>query len=194
MSEHEVIPSFPQDPAQITRRLERARRSGCVLLADCSGSMANLDRGLERRIERLAKVLAQVLAKTRLEALVAFHDYPQDLALTGHVRLPEPFGGTNLWSALDYALDLRPPFTKLVVLSDGWPNDPEAALNSARRAFPRPIGAYFIGSDEDQSALEFMRRLAHCGGPGSHWDRYDLAQTDQVAHELLLRITDQRSS
>ena len=189
MSEDGLIQRFPQDHKEIVKLLQRTRRPGPVLLADCSGSMARLDGGPLRRIERLAQVLANLLGRVRLEALIAFSDHVREIPLVGRISLPSPSGGTALHLALDYVADLTPMPTRLFVLSDGVPDWPDNALDVARRRIhPMPIEAFYIGPDEDERALRFMRDLASCGGPGSSWGHYDLKQPELIAEDIRLRI------
>lgn len=214
MSDYDHLPAFPQDPAAIAARLARARRAGVVALVDVSSSMAAGDRaGTEsqtfvadgqtywagepkpgtKRIERLAKVLGYVLTRHKLEALIAFADHPEEIPLTGMIRLPEPNGSTNLAAAIEMAGGLAPKPTKLIVLSDGAPNSEELALRAMRALRPMPCDAYFIGAEGDAGALAFMEKLAGAGGPGGTWGHWDLAEAEKVAQSMALRITDQRS-
>ena len=202
---------YPRDSTQVPvlRRVIRPEEipTGAVLLADCSYSMAWGDDGRydrmgvqqpdftpagSRRIDRLARVLAYVLTYTRLQALVAFADAPVELPVSGRVALPEPSGGTALDLALEHVARMRPRPLKCMVLSDGSPNSPEAALTAARLLKPMVIDAFYLGPDEHAEALAFMRALAACGGPGGKSGRFDLCEPLQVAETIRLRLTDQR--
>ena len=179
--------------AKIVRRNEDSKRPGAVLLADLSGSMAFSDfPDTLRRVDRLAQVLSYVLSRVRLQALVGFNDWPFVVELGASVRLPEPEGGTALHLALDSVAGMLPVPERVIVLSDGVPNDVEWALAAARTLRPMPIDAYFCGREGDLAALEFMKQLAEAGGPGGRWDRWSLSQPSLVAEELRLRIAGPR--
>lgn len=188
MADHDGLPVPKQETA--VGRLRRVRRAGPTLLIDCSGSMAATDGGELRRIDRLARVLAQLLSTHRLQALLAFNDFVSDLALSGHISVPEPYGGTNLTLALMSVRDLTVRPTRLIVLSDGLPNDPLSALDVARSLVLK-TDAYFVGSDHDSQALRFMRDLAEAGAPGGTSGHFDLSQPERVAAALRRQLTDQ---
>jgi hypothetical protein len=80
----------------------------------------------------------------------------------------------------------------VLVLCDGHPSDELAALGAAARLRPVPIDGYFVGSDTDRYALDFMRRLSEAGGPGGRWGKFNLGDHYRLGTELLLAITDQR--
>lgn len=196
----------PRDSSQalVLRRVVRPEEvpTGAVLLADCSYSMAMRDdavTGIEswdgsgpRRIDRLAKVLAYVLTYTRLQALVAFGDAPMELPVSGRVALPEPSGGTALDLALEHVARMRPEPVRVMVLTDGQPNSPEAALAAARLLKPAVIDGYYVGAEGDEVALAFLAELAACGGPRGKSGRFDLFSPLAVAETIRLRLTDQR--
>lgn len=172
-------------------------RAGTVLLADCSGSMCTVDNAPAvgmgaRRIDRLAEILGYLLSRVRLQGLICFHDVPEPIVLAGNVVIPEPCGGTALHLALRHVRqETRPVPSRLIVICDGHPDEPLGALREATLLNPIPIDAYFCGNDRDTTAVDFMRRLSEAGGPGGRWGKFDLSQTQAVAEQLRLRITDQ---
>jgi len=186
-------------PRRVERRGEPV--TGAVFLADCSYSMDERDgpRGDitswtshgtgPRRIDRLAKVLDYVLRRVRLRALVCFSDVPEEVTLRGRVLLPEPSGGTALHLALDYVGGMVPPPERVIVLSDGSPNDVGLALAAGRRLAPMVIDAYYVGADGDRLALQFMADLAACGGAGGKSGVFDLAEPELVGEAVVLRLT-----
>lgn len=179
------------------RRVARpvAPMMGAVILADVSSSMDDRDGsqfGMNlppRRIDRLAQVLDYLLKRVRVQALIGFSDFPEEILLSGRVVLPEPHGGTGLDVAMEYVFGLRPRAERLFVLSDGWPNNPRKALEWAKRLRPMVIDAYYIGPDGLDAGAEFMRQLASAGGPGGksgHFDMFDPTLLGSELHRRLL--------
>jgi hypothetical protein len=77
-------------------------------------------------------------------------------------QLPVPQGGTALHLALERAAELCPG--EVVVISDGAPNDAEAALAAARK-LPGVVQAIFVGDEvRNREAVQFMTRLARENG------------------------------
>ncbi len=124
-----------------------------VILCDVSSSMAG------ERIKRLKEALRSLWAtmpRCRLLAF-SFRVWP----IESPERMPEPSGNTALHLALEEARLLRP--AKTIVISDGHPDDAEAAINVAGK-IPGVIDICFVGSDGDRQAIRFMNRLARIGG------------------------------
>lgn len=158
-----VIAQAAQAPAEtgaVERFARRVRDAGTaqVILLDVSGSMADLAGG-RRKIEILRDALAATLPASPGATLIAFASRPEPLASLA--ALPEPHGGTALHLALDAAAVHRPRHT--LVVSDGQPDDAQAALDAAERLTGR-IDVIYVGSDSDAAAVAFMRRLARTGG------------------------------
>jgi len=163
--------------------------TSAVILADVSGSMDRLE-GSRRRIDRLQDILRQVLPDVPAARLIAFGSVPIELRgfEPNALGLPEPAGGTALHSALELvARGPRP--TRIVLISDGNADDPQAALAAARALAPVTIDALYCGPDDDRAALGFMRSLSLAGGrPGISGAR-SLAAPKALADELKLRLT-----
>jgi hypothetical protein len=159
-----------------------------VILADVSGSMDRIE-GSRRRIDLLQDILRQVLPDVPGARVIAFGSVPTEIhGFEPHtLGLPPPAGGTALHLAL--ALVTKGPRpTRIVVVSDGRPDDPQAALTAARALAPLVIDALYAGPDGDSTALGFMRALSFAGGrPGVSGAR-SLANS-QLADELRLRLT-----
>lgn len=188
--------NLPTDEANrklVRVTVSRRPRAGAVLLADCSSSMDICDTmGGLRRIDHLAQVLQYILSRVRLQSLIAFNYCPFEIPLVGRITLPEPEGGTALDLALKHVLELEPRPTRCIVLCDGEPNNQQAALVAASALAPMPIDAYYVGSDHDLAAADFMARLARAGGPGGRTGKFALGDVYRIGEELILAITDQR--
>ncbi len=129
------------------------------VLLDTSGSMCELS-GTRRRINVLRDVLTVTLREAPAR-LFAFNSYTREL--DGPDALPEPSSGTVLHEALILLAAFRPD--PLIVISDGSPHDPEAALVAARNLHTT-IRTVFVGNDTDHNAVAFMRALAWCSNDG----------------------------
>jgi hypothetical protein len=161
-----------------------------VVLLDRSGSMAGAS-GSQRSIDLAAEMLSRLLIECPTVRVVAFGSTVTEL--TGlepgpSLRLPEPGGGTRLDLAFDHIAGGKRP-RRIVVLTDGMPDDAEGALAAARRCAPVRIDALYTGRDGDWRALGFMRQLAMAGGPMGISGRRDLANPLALARELQLRLS-----
>jgi hypothetical protein len=154
----------------------------CVLL-DTSGSMSSLV-GRQRRIDVLAGILRTVLPQTPGARLFAFDSVVREIEPTAPV--PEPGGGTNLHAALTQIAPLAP--VTVIVVSDGVPDDADAAFAAARKLRCR-IVTYFAGDEHDHRAVAFLRALAWQSADGlGHAAIADLRDAPKLAAELTLRL------
>lgn len=132
-----------------------------AVVVDCSYSMENADsRGGRRRIdvarEELAKLQAQHPGKL---AIIGFSQRAR--FLPGGV-VPEPETNTDLAGALAYARRVDGTGLALVVITDGLPDLPDAALAEAHR-FSCRIDVVFVGDEADAGAQRFCKLLARSG-------------------------------
>jgi len=161
--------------------LVKARTQRALLLVDCSGSMADTIRhGEERKIDALRKVVS-TLRETRAFPMAAF-----GVRCAGQVEVvdtvPEPQGGTPLDLAIEFAT--AQGANKLVVVTDGEPNDERMALRAAS-AFGGPIDVFYIGDGNDRG-YRFCVELAKqtggtCGLTDLNGDKKALAGKIQLA-------------
>jgi len=128
--------------------------SAVVILCDLSGSM----RG--KRISRLKEALESLWATMPRSRLIGFGDKVRTYAAPEDLP-DEPSGSTPMTAALDMALVLRP--AKVIVISDGQPDNEETALELAGK-IPGVIDIVFCGDDKDRSGITFMHKLARVGG------------------------------
>lgn len=158
-----------------------------VALVDTSGSMVQREGG-RRRIDLLADVLQQVLTADPAIRVITFGSVPEELTgVEPNRRLPEPCGSTALHLALERVAQGPHP-SRLVVISDGSPDDPPAALVAAKALAPVIIDAYYVGPDDDRAAIGFMRALSLAGGRPGVAGLRSLARPDALAAEIRLRL------
>ena len=120
-----------------------------------------VDGTARRRIDILAETVAAVLPNFPGCRVLGFSS--GIVWIDRGVRVPEPAGGTALHLALEVLLPLRPE--RIVVISDGEPDDSAAALAAARR-LGCAISTYYCGDDGNHAAIAFLRALAWCSADG----------------------------
>ena len=134
-----------------------------LILLDLSGSMESADTptGETRR-----KVATEHLIKLQKShggkvALFSFADY----IVPCPSGLPQDCGGsTNLHKALEYLKQYDDAGMKIIVISDGSPNDPEKCLKIAS-TFVNRIDVIFVGSETDYDrGRKFLEELARVTG------------------------------
>lgn len=146
----------PVSGATEQARQVRLRPRAAFVLADVSASMAE-SAGARRKIDVLDEALGPVRGNARL---IAFGAEPREIE-PGR-PLPWPSGSTALHLAL--AMIARHNPTHVLVISDGHPDDPRAALMAADRLGPVRIDVIYCGPEGDYVGIDFMRRLARGGG------------------------------
>lgn len=133
-----------------------------VILVDCSGSMAVRDsKGGESRYD----VACQELARLQ-------HDIPGKLAVIAFstdvefspAGVPRYMGGsTDLAGALRFAKVADLPGMRFFVISDGYPDNPQKALDIAR-FYKATISTIYVGPENDPEGLQFLEQLAAAAG------------------------------
>lgn len=145
-----------------------------VVIVDTSGSMAikdAVDGDVDRKDHpsgqtntsrynaacwELTKLQADLPGKV---AVIAFSDHAE-FCPSG---VPRNIGaGTAMHKALDFIKVADGTGIKLILISDGQPDDPQRTLDIAR-TFTSKIDTIFIGRGGDSGA-EFLRRLAEATG------------------------------
>jgi hypothetical protein len=139
--------------------------------------------GGKRRIDVLADILRVVLPVEPEARLIAFSDTVVEIATPS--ELPQPNGSTALHAALQYAAPLNP--RRLIIISDGEPDDRGAALRAAR-AFHCRIDSFHAGDEDDRGAISFLRNLSLMGAPGGRASVTDLRHPDRLAGALRLLL------
>lgn len=152
-----------------------------VVLCDTSSSMGEFAGG-RTRIDILRDVLKGIVPEHFTGQVWEFNSFLSKVPGPPY-RPGVPSGGTDLAGALKEFLEagLRP--RPLIVISDGIPNDGEAALKEARK-LKTFIITRFVGPDEDFAAIAFMRALAWCSDDGlgdaqvHSWERPEALRSD----------------
>jgi hypothetical protein len=156
-------------------------------LLDTSGSMDSPVAGGKRRIDVLADILRVVLPDAPEARLIAFSDTV--VAIAAPADLPEPSGSTALHAALEYATRLRP--RRVIIISDGEPDDRGAALRAAR-ALHCPVDAFHAGPEDDHAAIAFLRNVCLSGHGVGRTTVADLRDPAKLAGELRLLLAGPR--
>ena len=152
-------------------------RVGRALLCDVSASMGE-PAGRLRRIDVLRAVLDRLgdVLSDSSTTLMAFSSRPT--VCRDAADLPGPSGSTDLDAAFRH--DGMQRMTHVVVLSDGYPDDPAAALQAAR-SNGAPVDAVYCGSPADGRGRAFLRKVAEVTGGRFMEASYD---APNAAHRL----------
>jgi hypothetical protein len=110
----------------------------------------------EAACEELATLQASIPGKV---AVVAFSD---DVRFVWGGKPPFMSGGTDMAAALQFVEPADGCGMRLVLISDGEPNDPAATLTVAR-GFTSPIDTVFVGPEGGRGAA-FLRQLSSLAG------------------------------
>lgn len=128
-----------------------------IILVDVSGSMGGTP--YEQACAELKKLQADLPGKV---AVIAFADRPE-FAPSGRPRYIG--SGTDLARALGFVHVADGCGIRFIVISDGYPNDADAALKQARK-FQSRIDTIFVGTPGDAGEA-FLKQLAAASG-GQH--------------------------
>lgn len=131
--------------------------SQVVLLCDLSGSMESQANGGRTRFQALVKAVGELLEQEPEAKVVCFNGKAW---VTKDISEESPDGGTNLAEGFRKVQTLNPTHT--IVVSDGQPNNADAAIAAARLT-PGVISMIYVGPDEDKGAIAFMERLTRVG-------------------------------
>ena len=134
-----------------------------LLIVDMSGSMGDDDApGGKSRYEAAESELLRLQEQNPGKlAVIAFSD-TAEFAPTG---IPRRMGGnTNLAGALRFVKPADGTGVRFIVISDGQPDDEQAALDVAR-TFESRIDCVYIGPESDYGGgRAFLKRLAKSAG------------------------------
>lgn len=128
-----------------------------IVLVDVSGSMFTADApGGRRRYDFACSELARV--QHDLPGRVAVVAFSSDAEFIPGGVPPFDGGSTNLTAALRF---VRPAdgTVKFIVISDGFPDNPDSALNVASM-FTSQIDTVYCGPESDRRGRDFLAQLA----------------------------------
>jgi Mg-chelatase subunit ChlD len=133
----------------------------CLVMVDVSASMAETDAGNGlSRFEAANEQLRRLQNENAGEIAVCAFSNRAEFCPSGVPVFQR--GMTDLCAALDMLKMADGCGIKLVLISDGEPNDEEAALKAAAK-FTSKIDTIFVG-DETGSGREFLRKLSAATG------------------------------
>lgn len=151
-------------PGGKTEKLPEPERARAFLLIDCSSSMSGSK--LKQAISGALGFASDALRKNYAIGLISFASDAEVLCLpeasfpdlATRVERLSACGTTNMSDGIDKAaveLLKAPGVRAMVVVTDGVPDSPEAALAAARRAKEAGIDIIAIGTDDaDRTFLE----------------------------------------
>lgn len=163
MSNTQLVRGSLQDVA-ISNRQSLAKAfmgAEALVLVDISGSMTALDaQGGRSRFSVASDQLVRLQKEQPGKIAVIPWSSTAYFAPSG---LPsEPCGGTDLVRALNFIKPADGCGLKIIVISDGEPNDEQRALNLASQ-FKSKIDTIYIGP-ENGYGREFLRKLSQVSG------------------------------
>jgi len=158
--------------------LRGERRS--LLLVDVSSSMSEPIRAGGTKISALRVVVAS-MRETHPVPVAAFGGAVGVIVVDS---IPSPSGGTPLTDAIQFGQ--REGATHLVVVTDGYPDNPHTALDAARE-FGRPIDVVYIGDGNDEGS-RFAAELARI--TGGTCSLTDLGKPKELAGKIVLMLGD----
>lgn len=134
-----------------------------VVIVDTSGSMGSQDSTAGRsRYEQACKELATLQESMPGKiGVISFNDTAT--FCPGGVPL-QPHFGTNIAAALKFAkiADI-PGGMRFILISDGAPDNPEAAMAEARKYHNR-IDTIYVGPESNPTGRDFLQRLSAASG------------------------------
>lgn len=147
------------------------------LLLDISSSMNSEMRNGKKKIEGLREVVREVKTRGPVQMAV-FPPHNSAGAAEFVTSVPHPHGGTPLAQAIEWCK--IEGANRLVVVSDGAPDDREGAKEKAK-AFGGRIDVVYVGNPGGKGAI-FLKELAEMTG-GSHFNG-DLSTPKELAPRI----------
>jgi len=137
---------------------------GCdvIILVDTSGSMGACDStGGRSRYDQACYELAQL--QGNLPGKIAVLSFATQVVFCPNGEPLFLNGGTRLTEALEFAKVADVEGIQFIVISDGEPNKPNAALMVARE-YNNKIDTIYVGPEERPSGRDFLQQLAKASG------------------------------
>jgi hypothetical protein len=148
--------------------------SGSMVMTDCQNNRSRYDLACEQLI-RLQRDLPGKIG------VISWNDYARFCA--GGIPT-SPCGGTDMAGVLKFVKPADNTSIKLILISDGEPDDEDKALKLASQ-FKSKIDCIFVGP-ESSPGREFLRRLAMAtGGISVSQSVADIANLQQTVTKLL---------
>jgi len=152
-----------------------------IVIVDTSGSMGQTDGTERTRYERACAELEKVQAT--MPGKICVISFSDD-CLFCPSGIPWDYRcGTDLAKALKFAKVADVPDMRFIVISDGSPDDEQAALDIARK-YKNHIDTIYIGS-KNRSGQDFLARLAQASGGISAKD-FSAHQLSNTVYGLLI--------
>jgi len=154
-----------------------------VALLDVSASMNNRDGfNSETRYKKACNQLAKLQSDNPGKVCLICFDSDQSFEPSGIAR--RPGSSTNIAGALSFVHKADNTGLKFIVISDGEPDDDEAAIAMAQQ-FKSMIHTIYIGPEGGYGA-DFLKRLsAATGGLFSNSGTAGIGQLSQTVQNLL---------
>lgn len=151
MSTKQIVPS--------NAALTTSRRTPLIVLADVSLSMRDINGSGKSAWQDMKDALTAVLSRRDDYTLYAFSD---DLTRCESPKtIPPPQMTTRLAPAIREAGKHEPE--TVLIITDGFPDDPANALDEAKNLGWAKIDVLFVGPNH-RDAIDFCERLARNGG------------------------------
>jgi len=132
----------------------------CIVLVDTSGSMGMSDGMENTRYERACDELKKI--QNSMPGKICVISF-SDETMFCPSGVPWDYGsGTDLARALKFSKIADVPDMRFIVISDGQPDDPQAAINAANQ-YNNRIDTIFIGGSSNEGQA-FLERLANASG------------------------------
>ena len=134
----------------------------CLVLVDVSGSMEAQDaQGNKSRYEAACSELASL--QNDMPGKIAVIAFSKQTVFCPNGTPLNMGGGTDLAGALKFAKVADVPDMRFVVISDGQPDSPSAALAMAKD-YQNRIDTIYCGPELSPFGREFLVELAKCSG------------------------------
>lgn len=160
------------------KSLVKATAETVMLLIDTSGSMSDSLTGGMRKIDGLRKSVQDINPLDNGVPMIAFGG-PHDAQVRFVDKIPDPDGSTPLHVAIPYAREYGA--TRIVVISDGHPDDSESSSEEAKK-FGGQIDVVYVGNPGDQGST-FLDQLALLTGGKRH--EGDLGDTKKLTGMII---------
>lgn len=134
----------------------------CVVLVDTSGSMGSADsRGGRTRYDVACEELAAL--QGAMQGKIAVLSFANETMFCPDGKPYNQGGRTDLAGALQFAKVADVPGIRFIVISDGEPNDKQAALREAKK-YTNRIDVIYVGPEHSPAGRDFLAKLAQVSG------------------------------